>query len=431
MKMQHRRAFLMSAAAVSASIAGCSGSESETDRATETGPGANIDTVAGPGELAIYDANWATEADNNPTVGTAGRVELLVGNRGGEPVSFDGSFAAESLDADPESSAIIDSPKATLTAECSPTGVEVKSGETVTVTTGSITPLYAGDYQPTLIKSTDEQLSAATDQARTLRVTPRTGSIGDFVEITESLSMAVDAIQFEQALHYATTTPNDTDIYDFRNERTGLLQTLPNRTFAIVTATVRNSGSETTRIDDAGIVRLTGQTQDTNAVEKTLTDFETETLGGVNIPPGSAATGILVYRLDRAELDDPTVGFSRAPNSSIAEAQYDVSRSGLTFPSFTLTDIDVPQTFSSGDSTDTLTFTVNNEGDGGGTIRAAIEWREQDASEYEKLLPGNTDLEVFIPPGETRTLSVETAGYDEPVQHRILPFGETFTIEPA
>lgn len=443
LSMQPRRVFLASIAATTTTLAGCSGGDSEsnmtttstgTDSAatptTEAADSTTIDTVAGPGKLAIYDTSWT--AETQLTVNTPTRVELVIGNRGGEPITLDGSFVAEALDADPDQGYGSTLPEATLSAELAPNSVTLESGDTVTVTTGDVTPLYAGDYQPTvqLSSADDERLSTAPDRDTTLTAAPHTGTTSEFVTIENDVEMAVDSVQFEQGLHYETRSLDTQDYTNTYDERVGLLQTLPDQTLVVITATIRNGTGRQTELDANRALTFNGTAVPEDTISKTFTGLDTPPLRTTTIPPGATETGHLIFRVDREGISDSTLGASLDPNSRIAETQIDIDLADASFPRFSLESVDRPDTFSGGDEEDTFRFAISNNGDGAGRVRAAIQWRDTDADEYDNLLSGNDGLEASIPPGETHELTITTTGRTEATTYRIIPFNERFSVSP-
>ncbi len=381
-----------------------------TGTATST-PEPEIETTEGPAEFAVYDAAWAE--GESLTVDAGSPVELTVGNRGGEPGRLGGELSAESR---------VSTVAEPLVGELSLPDEEVPSGQTVTVTSETVTPLFAGGYDAT-VRTDDGTLPVADEDAAVLAVAPHTGSTGETLPLGGDLRMRVSGVAFEDALYHPETISRGFN----SAERYGLYTTLSDQTFAVVEATVENTGNSAARfegdaVDFAGAAALSPDAE--------VTTLDGEPLAGANVNPGSRRTGWLLFRVARDAVPDAAVNHYRDSPTAAADAVWDLGLSDVRFPSFELTDVDVPDTFVDGNGEQPLAFTVANTGEATGTFRGAIEWRLPDDDSWDGLLAGNDELVARIPPGESATIrTTTTADGEESFEYRFQPFGVTFLVE--
>lgn len=407
--MVNRRRFItLTGLAATTAVAGCSG-----DGGNEEGPPSSIETSEGPAEFAVYDASWTT--DESVQVDDEAQVELIIGNRGGEPGELSGELLLQSL----ESS---DAPD--VTGAVSSVDGEVASGETVSVTSESVTVRYAGRYDATL--STGEMggdLPVAEVADVELSVEPHTGAQDETLPLTGDLRMSVRDAQFEEALH------REALIGTFGTERVGLESTLDDQTFLVVHATVENTGNEGRDVS-SNLFTFAGE----NALPRSaFVGLDGDSLDGASVNPGSQAEGYLVFRVPRDAVPDGTLNVHRDSRSAPADTVWNLDLGEVEFPQFEFESMDVPEQYE--DGWQEFTFTVRNTGDAGGTFRGAIEYREDDEGDWDGLLAGNGDMKAEIPPGETATVTSGTEFDGEPgltqsdtYGYRFIPFNATFVI---
>lgn len=409
------------------SIAGCSSGDSsepsgtddenssdDTSTQTETQTTEQIDEVEaseGPAELAVYNATWV-EADS-VTVDSGGQVELVIGNRGGEPAYFDGQLVAESLN-----SANVEA----LTGEVSSVDEEIPSGETVTVTSETITPVSAGRYEATL-ENQSERLPVAEGTDVELAVQPHRGDWSETLPVKNELRMSVNNVQLEQGLHYDITQSSGWSSVD----RVALLSTLSDQTLAVAHVTVENAGNETATVQENWF-KLAGESS-IGSNGTTFHDVENQSVIGATVNPGSRVEGWLMFRVAREAFPDATLEVYRDPSSSAADSVWNLGLSDVKLPQFELESMDVPQSYNGTEEEQELSFTVRNTGEGTGTFRGALQYREEGTSDWDGRLAGNGDLAASIAPGETATVtSVSTYEGTDSFEFRFNPFGETFLI---
>jgi hypothetical protein len=188
--MNRRRFVALAGSATITGLAGCSGGNNETPDngpdTTATEEPLDIETSDGPAEFAVYDAAWADAED--VTVDNGGKVDLLIGNRGGEPGQFSGRLVVESL---------VSSEATFLGAALSSVDEEIGSGEAVTVTSETVTPEYSGEYEATVGNEDGERLPIADGADAELLVTPHQGTGDDSFLVKDGLRLSVKNVQFE------------------------------------------------------------------------------------------------------------------------------------------------------------------------------------------------------------------------------------------
>lgn len=428
--MPNRRTFITAAGtAAITGLAGCSGGDSSDSDGTETPsestatptptpePLADIEPHDGPAEFAVYDVAWvdASTSWNGSdaiAVGSTANVELIVGNRGGESGTFSGEFVAESAtstQAEP------------LTGAISSIEGEIPSGRAVTVTTETLTPRYAGNYEVTLRNSDEERLPIVEGATDGLTVAPNSGGTEEMLPLKNELRMSVRDVRFEQGLHYQT--PGDF----MTGERIGLLSTLDDQTFAIVHAVVENAGNEAATVDRSW---LTFGDEAPLEAPDSVRSVDGNRLNGVTVDPGTQAEGWLLFRVPRESVAEANLNAYHDGSTTSPESVWELDLDSVTFPTFELESMDVPSQFDNDVEEQPFEFTVRNTGEAGGTFRGAVEWRDQGASDWEALLAGNADLTAEIKAGESATVSTATTYQgDSSFEYRFNPFGETFLIE--
>lgn len=415
--MVGRRRFVATAGAgVLAATAGCSGNDEsgETDEP-------DIETTDGPAEFAVYDASWSDGGD--VTVDAESTLDITVGNRGGEPGELEFRAAVESLES--EAAPVV-------TAETSTVEEAVGSGETVTVTTETLTFGFAGRYEVTGADGSGERIPVAdaADGAGEIEILPRRASGETTQQLGNELRLAVDRVTFEQHLHYTTTVSTG---FFGSAERVGARSALDDQTLALVHATVENAGNDGRNIDGSNFT-FAGETPLQDLGGESLgsaRDVDGSSLQGASVNPGSSVSGWLLFNVPRDALGDASLAFHRDSTAAPEDVVWDVEIGEVDFPAFELVDTNVPSERAEG--TQEFEFTIRNTGDGVGTFRGEVEWREGTSGEWEGLLEGNAQLSARIPAGSETTV---TTGSDNDelsttYEYRFNPFGATFVIEAS
>jgi hypothetical protein len=380
----------------------------------------DIETTDGPAEFAVYDASWSDGGD--VTVDTESTLDITIGNRGGEPGELEFQAAIESLES--EAAPVV-------TAETSTIEEEIGSGETVTVTTETLSFGYAGRYEVTGADASGERIPVAdaADGAGGIEVLPRRASGETTQRLGNELRLAVDRVAFEQHLHYTVTQTG----FFSSTERVGVRSALDDQTLALVHATVENAGNDGKTLDGSGF---------TFAGETPLQDLGGEPLGSVrdldgsplqdaSVNPGSSVSGWLLFAVPRDALGDASLAFHRDSTAAPEDVVWNVDVGDVEFPTFELVDMNVPDERAEG--TQEFEFTIRNTGDGVGTFRGEVEWREGTSGEWEGLLEGNARLSARIPAGSETTISTgsDNDELSATYEYRFNPFGATFVIEPS
>lgn len=415
--MVKRRSFIAAASSsMIAATAGCSGGNPLGGSDTP-----DIETTDGPAEFAVYGASWSESSD--VTVDSDATIDIIIGNRGGEPAELEFEAAVESLESE----------KAPLTsAETSTIEGEIKSGETVTVTTETVSFGYAGRYEVMGVDGKGSRIPIAdsAEKGAEVEILPQRASGDTTQQLAEELRLVVDRVTFEQHVHYDDVT---TSFFSER-ERVGVQSALSDRTLAFVHATVENAGNSAKRLNNSSNITFAGETQleelGGNSLDS-IRDIEGSSLFGASVNPGSSVSGWFLFNVPRDAISDASLAYHRDSTAAPADVIWDVEVGDADFPTFELVDMDVPSTRKEG--TQTFDFTIRNTGDAAGTFRGEIEWREGAEGEWEGLLQGNADLAARIPAGSETTV---TTGSDNDelsttYEYRLNPFGATFVIEPA
>jgi Telomeric repeat-binding factor 2. len=392
--MNRRRFVALAGSATITGLAGCSGGNNETPDngpdTTATEEPLDIETSDGPAEFAVYDAAWADAED--VTVDNGGKVDLLIGNRGGEPGQFSGRLVVESL---------VSSEATFLGAALSSVDEEIGSGEAVTVTSETVTPEYSGEYEATVGNEDGERLPIADGADAELLVTPHQGTGDDSFLVKDGLRLSVKNVQFEQGLHY------DTRVSTFMGskERVSLISAQSDQTLVLVHAAVENAGNSTTTVN-ADWFKFGGESPVN--IGNGVRDLDTDQLDGVEVNSGSRVEGWLLFRAPRDSLGEANLKVFRDPKSPAADAVWELDVGDVEFPQFELEGMDVPDQYDDDVPEHDLDFTIRNTGDGVGTFRGALQWREEGESGWEDLQPENERLKARIQPGETATVSSYT-----------------------
>jgi hypothetical protein len=399
-----------------AMTAGCSGGDSPGQEQVP-----DIETTDGPAEFAVYDASWS--GDSDITVDSDATLDITIGNRGGEPAELEFEAAIESLESERAPFILAD----TSTIE-----EEIKSGETVMVTTETLSFEFAGRYEVLGVDSEGDRIpiaDAAEDGAK-VEVLPQRASGDTTQQLGEGLRLSVDRVSFEQHVHYdeVITSPFSTV------DRVGVQSALSDRTLAFVYATVENAGNSARRLNNANNITFAGETQlrelGGNSLDS-IRDIEVSPLFDASVNPGSSVSGWLLFNVPREGISEASLAYHRDSTAAPADVIWDVEIGEADFPTFELVNMDVPSTRKEGFQE--FKFTIRNSGDAAGTFRGEIEWREGGASNWEGLLEGNASLAARIPAGSETTI---TTGSDNnelsnTYEYRLNPFGSTFVIEPS
>lgn len=412
-----RRHFVAAAGAgVLAATAGCSGDDTSSEPAEP-----EIETTDGPAEFAVYDASWSDGTD--VTVDTEATLDITIGNRGGEPGELAFQAAVESLES--EAAPLV-------TAETSTIEEDLGSGDTVTVTTETLEFGYAGRYEVSGADESGERIPVAdsADGAGEIEILPRRASGDTTQQLGDDLRLAVDRIAFEQHLHYDTTISAG---FFGSAERVGVRSALDDQTLALVHATVENAGNDGKNLDGSRFT-FAGETplQDLGSSSLgSVRDVDGSPLEGASVNPGSSVSGWLLFNVPRDALGDAALAFHRDSTAAPADVIWDVEVGEVDFPAFELVDTNVPAERAEG--TQEFEFTVRNTGDGVGTFRGEVEWREGTSGDWDGLLEGNAQLSARVPAGSETTV---TTGSDNDelyntYEYRFNPFGATFVIEAS
>ena len=368
----------------------------------------------------MYDASWSDGGD--VAVDTDSTLDITVGNRGGEPGELAFRAVIESLES--EAAPVV-------TAETSTIEEEIGSGETVTVTTETLNLGFAGRYEVTGADGSGERIPVAdaADGAGEIEILPRRASGETTQQLGNELRLAVDRVTFEQHLHYTVTRTG----FFGSTERVGARSALDDQTLALVHATVENAGNNGKTLD-GGNFTFAGETplQDLGGASLgSVRDVDGSSLQGASVNPGSSVSGWLLFNVPRDALGDASLAFHRDSTAAPQDVVWDVEIGEVDFPAFELVDMNVPSERAEG--TQEFEFTVRNTGDGVGTFRGEVEWREGTSGEWEGLLEGNDRLSARIPAGSETTV---TTGSDNDelyntYEYRFNPFGATFVIEAS
>jgi hypothetical protein len=416
MMIKRRRFIAAAGSGMIAMTAGCSGEHSLSG---EQAP--DIETTDGPAEFAVYGASWS--GDTDVIVDSDTTLDIIIGNRGGEPAELEFEAAIESLE----------SARAPLiSAETSTIEKEVKSGETVTVTTETVNFGFAGRYEVMGVDGEGSRIpiaDSAEDKAE-IEVLPQRASGNTTQQLGEELRLAVDRVTFEQHVHYDGVIR----ILLSERERVGVQSALSDRTLAFVHATVENAGNSAKRLNDANNITFAGETQlrelGGNSLDS-IRDIEGSPLLDASVNPGSTVSGWFLFNVPREGISEASLAYHRDSTAAPADVIWDVEIGKPDFPTFELVNMDVPSTRKEGYQE--FEFTIRNSGDAAGTFRGEVEWREDGAGEWRGLLEGNANLAARIPAGSETTVKTGSDNNElsKAYEYRLNPFGATFVIEPS
>lgn len=406
--LERRRFIAATGATMLAATAGCTGDDSP-----------DVETTDGPAEFAVYDASWSDSTD--VTVDTDATLDITIGNRGGEPGELEFTAAIQSLQSE-------DAP--IVTADTSTIEDEIASGDTVTVTTETVNFEYAGRYEVMGTDKNTTQIPVA-DSAEgdaEIEILPRRASGETTQQLGNELRLTVDDVTFEQHLHYDTSRSALFGSVD----RVGVHSALNDQTLAFVYATVENAGNNGTTID-ASTFTFAGETPLTDLGRSTIDsvrDIDGSPLHEASVNPGSSVTGWLLFNVPRDAIGDTPLAYHRDSTSAPEDVIWDVEIGSVDFPTFEFVSMDVPSEREEG--TQEFEFTIRNTGDGTGTFRGEVEWREGTSGEWG-LLEGNDRLSARIPAGSETTITTSSDN-DElytTYEYRLNPFGATFVVEAS
>lgn len=414
--MVRRRHFVAAAgASMLAATAGCSG-----DGGSGGADEPDIETTDGPAEFAVYDARWSDDTD--VTVDSGSTLDITVGNRGGESGELEFQAAVESLES--ESASVI-------TADTSTIEQEIGSGDTVTVTTETLNFGYAGRYEVTGVDGAGNRIPVAdtADGAGEIEILPRRASGETTQQIGNELRLTVDRVTFEQHLHYTTTRT----AFLSTVERVGAHSALNDQTLALVHATVENAGNDGRNLDDSNFT-FAGETplQDLGGSSlDSVRDIDSSPLDGASVNPGSSVSGWLLFNIPRDAIGEASLAYHRDSTAAPADVIWDVALGEVDLPAFEFVEMNVPSERAEG--TQEFEFTIRNTGDGVGTFRGEVEWREGTSGDWEGLLEGNAQLSARVPAGSETTVTTgsDNDELDNTYEYRFNPFGATFVIEPS
>ncbi|ELZ48415.1 hypothetical protein C464_06940 [Halorubrum coriense DSM 10284] len=398
-----------------ASTAGCSGDDTSGEAAEP-----DIETTDGPAEFAVYDVSWSDGTD--VAVDTGATLDIVIGNRGGEPGELEFQAVIESLESEAAPP---------VRAETSTIEEPIGSGDTVTVTTETLDFGYAGRYEVTGADGSDDRIPTAdtADGDTEIDILPRRASGEETQQLGNELRLTVEEVTFEQHLHYTTVRTG----FFSSDERVGVHSALNDQTLALVHATVENAGNNGTTLD-GGKFTFAGERPLRDLGGSSLDsvrDVDGSPLDGASVNPGSSVSGWLLFNVPRDALDDASLAFHRDSTAAPADVIWDVALGEVDLPAFELVDMDVPSERAEG--TQEFEFTIRNAGDGVGTFRGEIEWREGTSGEWDGLLEGNAQLSARVPAGSETTV---TTGSDNDelyntYEYRLNPFGATFVIKAS
>lgn len=412
--MVDRRTFLTAAGLVSVgSMAGCLGDEDEDIP--------DVETTDGPAEFAVYGASVSD--DESVTVDSDTTIDIVIGNRGGEPGEPDVEAVIDSLESEsaPQRSASL-----------STVEEEVESGGTVTLTTETVDFEYAGRYAVTASDASDGLLPVDDDADAEIEVGPIRAEAGGTQEVVEDLRFTVEDVSFEQGLHYDITESTG-GLFGGSRDRVAVESTLSDQTLVFVNVSVENAGSSGLTVgtenftfaDESALTSLSG------TAFGDLRDIESSPIEGVSVNPGSRINGWILFRANKNEVSDAEIGYHRDSRSAPKDAIWELDIGDVGFPEFEFVSMDVPDQREEGFQE--FEFTIANVGDAVGTFRGELEWREGDSADWERRLEGNETLSARIPAGEEATITQgsENDELDSTYDYRLNPFGATFTIGPS
>lgn len=389
-------------------LAGCTGGDSSgadgTDTETPTPePDYEVDEAA-PARLELLSVTAPEEI----TFGQEFEAEVTFVNVGGEPVEDDASLALRLL----ESSAA-DPQEAELNSG------DLESGEKRSHTIGPFTAAYAGKWA---FEAGDSVDKTHDDFDGEVVVSPVENSLGDRQELSENLRLAVDDVQYEQAVHYEV---RESPGWGSRT-RTSVQGTLDDQVLAVVRATVENTGTratslspDTLAIGDADLFTEIG------GYSLTSVQLEGSPLFNTTVNPGQAVDGWALFLVPVDALGDLALELHLDASHSPADVVFDLG-GAPELPAFEIDSADVPSQFRDGHQK--FEFTITNTGDATGTFRGAVQYTQESEDEEWYHLEG--PIEAKIPAGETRTVTHGT-DYEGSTtyRYRLKPLGYEFVVE--
>lgn len=421
--MVNRRQFVsVTGAAVVAGLAGCSSNDSQNGGNGSPGSnggdggtgsdgvpmGPEIEAGDGAADLGIYRAAW--DGQDTIEVDSDVQVAIVVGNRGGEATEFVGEVTLRTE---------ANSMSGSITTDLRNVEGVIEPGEKIVATSEVFNPKVAGAH--TLdIESNNGAVSPVDGAEIDLPVSPHEGTGEDTLQIAKEVQMSVDAVRFEQALHYDTTVGYG------GTDRVALVSTDADETFVVVQATVQNNSDQRYEFHPQ---QFAFAEVDPVGSGRDYYDIGSD-LDGVRVDPGSDASGYLLFRVAQEVIPGASLRMYRDSKTAATDVIWDLDFGEVAFPQFELVDVDVPEQYRDTNEYEEFRFTVANTGEATGTFRGELEWREEGIDAWENLMPDNDELVVELEPGAEETLTVRTEYDESAVEYRFDPFGETFTVTP-
>ena len=416
--MLDRRNFIAATGGITvSSIAGCMDSEDASSP--------DIETTDGPAEFAVYGASLV-DADNIVTDQEVS-FEIVIGNRGGESGELYPSGHMDPLE---------DYDQREVTTSVTPSEPqEVASGEAVTVTTTPFTFSHTGIYEVT---ATDQHHGSTFDVAdgvdTEVEVDPMRAELGASQTGVASLQLSVEDVSFEQSLHYYGTERQG--ITTSQHARAN--HTSEDQTYVLIQTHVENisEGSKTVNtgsFDFAG-ESATTQMSDLDPLDDVI-DIDGEPLHEISLDSGEETNAWILFTVDKEDVPNAELGYTRTIEDSPRDAIWELDIGDVEFPTFELIDMDIPDEREHGYQE--YSFTIANTGDGDGTFRGNISFREvtlanrNPGASWDGSIPGNEEFKAEIPAGEQAVLTHGSEFEDtfEDYEYIIYPFEEEFSID--
>lgn len=396
-----RRGYLALATMAATGLAGCGlfggggdggDGDGDTDGEGDTTTRPPLTTVSGPATFGRF--------------GIEGPAETVVGNEVTLTVSA-ANVGSEAGDLQ----ATVTTAEGTQSIEQTASVTGVAAGERTSTDVG-VTIELADDYVLRVG-------NGAGQASHEISATPRTGAIGDALDLGNGLRVTPTDVSYEVGVFYTARAmgASPTAYYAPAGEQV----------LAVLRFSVENTATNSRRFG-ANVVPSAGAVlgeYPNGAISQTQTidGSALNSQQGASIQAGQQTDGWLLAQVPRSAVGDGfAVNWQRDAADTRPEVQWSVD--GAALPSFTLAEWTLPGEAAPGEAA--YSVTVRNEGDADGVFRGAIDWGVPDGSNWSL----RQQLSETIPAGGSHTFErADRWPYVDDRAFRLRPMGETRTVD--